>query len=278
MKIRLAISPCPNDTFIFGPLIHHWIDTQGLSFETIFRDVQALNLSCQKQEFDICKVSFAAYPGISEYYRVLTSGAALGRGCGPLLVFKDRAALALEPRFIKVGIPGTKTTANALLSMAYPELTGKVEMIFSDIEPALIRAECDLGLLIHEKRFTYREQGLQLMEDLGIWWERETGEAIPLGCIAIQRNLKDEVYHLMNQLIKDSIRFSFANPGKVMPFVASHADDMNEQIMKQHISLYVNDYSLDLGKGGIFASETFFRRGSSSGLFETVPEDWLLKY
>jgi len=276
MKLSLAISPCPNDTFIFGPLIHHWIDTKGLNFEVFFKDVQALNLSAERQEFDICKISFAAYPSVAAHYRILDSGAALGRGCGPLLVYKNKVYSNSDESDLKVGIPGINTTANALLSMAYPRLRHKKEILFSDIENRVIDGDCDLGLLIHEKRFTYASRGLKLAEDLGDWWERNTGEAIPLGAIAMKRNIGDSENALICGLIRDSIKFSFAYPEKVMPFVASHADEMDEAVMRKHIALYVNDYSLELGKGGIFASETFFRRGYEAGLFETIPEDWLV--
>lgn len=276
MKLSLAISPCPNDTFIFGPLVNGWIDTKGMNFDVVFRDVQALNEAAKRQDFDICKISFAAYPELAEHYRILSTGAALGRGCGPLLVYKDKTQIPFSENRARVGIPGKNTTANALLSMAYPMLTNKQEMLFSEIEHAVLEGDCAFGLLIHEKRFTYASRGLRLEEDLGEWWEKNTGEAIPLGAIAVNRGIGEIQSTQIGALIRESIRFSFSNPEKIMPFVAKYADEMDSVVMKQHIDLYVNEYSLELGKGGIFASQTFFRRGAEAGLFRTVPDDWLI--
>jgi len=278
MKLSLGISPCPNDTFIFAPLIHGWMNTKGIEFDVHYKDVQALNESASREEYDLCKVSFAAYPAISDHYRVLASGAALGRGCGPLLVSKKNIYDSTDISGLTVGIPGKATTANALLTMAYPELKDKREIIFSEIEHRVLDETIELGLLIHEKRFTYINKGLFLLKDLGQWWEENTSEAIPLGCIAINRKLHPEIQKELNVLIRDSIIFSRNFPESVMPFVVSLADEMDYDVIRKHISLYVNDYSLQLGKGGIFASETFFKLGSEAGLFKNIPKDWLLNF
>jgi 1,4-dihydroxy-6-naphthoate synthase len=270
MELTLGISPCPNDTFIFGPIINGWIDTQGLRFKTEYHDVQELNIAAKEARFDVCKISFANYPAISSNYQILNAGAALGRGCGPLLVRAEKPFREEEEEEeeFKVAIPGINTTANALLSMAFPRLHRKKEVLFSDIERRVLEGEFDLGLLIHES-------GLNLVKDLGSWWEEKTGEAIPLGGIAIKRNQNSDTARTVHLLIRESIRYSYAHPEKIMPYVAVHAAELDPDVMKSHIDLYVNSYSMELGKGGIFAIETFFSLGALAGLFGTVQDDWL---
>ena len=254
--IHLGLSPCPNDCFIFDALIHHKIDTKGLTFVPYMGDVEDLNLKAQKATLDVTKLSFNAYFGTLAHYVLLNAGAALGKGCGPLLVSKDFIPLELLSKtLLNIGIPGKYTTANLLLSFAFPNQTNKTELLFSDIEDALISNKINAGLLIHENRFTYPSRGLQLIQDLGSYWESKTGFPIPLGGIAIRRSLPFELQQVINDLIQESVLFAFNDPASSRGFVKANAQAMDEQVMKQHIELYVNDYSVQLGPIGRQAIE-----------------------
>lgn len=258
MKLTLGFSPCPNDTFIFDALIHHKIDTEGLDFEVFFDDVETLNKKAFGNELDITKLSYHAYAYVLKNYILLDAGSALGFGVGPLLICNQIQDIS-NPN-LKVGIPGKYTTANFLLSLAYPHLQNKVEMVFSDIEQKLINNDIDLGLIIHENRFTYQEKGLIKIKDLGVYWEEETKCAIPLGGIVIKRNLPNNVIQKVNRLIRKSVEFAFENPKSALPFIKSHAQEMDEAVMYQHIELYVNNYSINLGLEGKKAVKTLFEQ------------------
>jgi 1,4-dihydroxy-6-naphthoate synthase len=269
MKLSLGFSPCPNDTFIFDALIHHKIDTEGLDFEVFFDDVETLNQKAVKGELDITKLSFHAFAHVAEKYALLDSGSALGFGVGPLLICKNEELLkpgALENTSLKVAIPGTLTTANFLLSIAYPELTNKVLTVFSDIENAVLTGAVDMGLIIHENRFTYAERGLHKIVDLGSFWENLTGCAIPLGGIVINRNLDAEIQQKVNRILRKSVEFAFANPKSGLSFIREHAQEMEESVMYKHIELYVNQYSLDLGVEGRKAIDILFDMAQQKGL------------
>ncbi|HEX8608869.1 MAG TPA: 1,4-dihydroxy-6-naphthoate synthase, partial [Pedobacter sp.] len=212
MKLTLGFSPCPNDTFIFDALIHHKIDTEGLEFEVFFDDVETLNQKAFKAELDITKLSFHAFAYVHEQYVLLDAGSALGFGVGPLLICKNQdVAFNLDPG-LRVGIPGEYTTANFLLGIAYPQLGNKQVLLFSDIESALLEDKIDIGLIIHENRFTYEEKGLHKIIDLGSYWENLTGCAIPLGGIVVNRALDPETQNKVNRLIRKSVEYAFANP------------------------------------------------------------------
>ena len=256
MKLSLGFSPCPNDTFIFDALIHHKIDTEGLDFEVVFDDVETLNQKAFNADLDITKLSYHAFAYALKDYVLLDAGSALGFGVGPMLICKSPQDLN-DPN-LRVGIPGKYTTANFLLSLAYPHLKNKKEMVFSDIEQKLINNEIDLGLIIHENRFTYQNKGLMKVKDLGEYWEETTDCAIPLGGIVIKRSLPDEVKQKVNRLIKKSVEFAFENPKSALPFIKQHAQEMEESVMYQHIDLYVNKYSVDLGEDGKKAIKTMF--------------------
>lgn len=258
MKLSLGFSPCPNDTFIFDALIHHKIDTEGLDFEVSFDDVETLNQKAFNNELDITKLSYHAYGYALKDYVLLNAGSALGFGVGPLLICKTQQDLNNPD--LRVGIPGKFTTANFLLSLAYPHLQNKKEIVFSEIEQQLINGEIDLGLIIHENRFTYQDKGLIKVKDLGEYWEEETQCAIPLGGIVIKRSLPSEIQHKVNRLIRKSVEFAFANPQSALPFIKEHAQEMEEKVMYQHIELYVNKYSIDLGKEGHQAIEILFQQ------------------
>jgi len=264
MELTLGFSPCPNDTFIFDALIHGKIDTEGLSFKVFFDDVETLNQKALKGELDITKLSFHAFAYVAERYALLDAGSALGFGVGPLLICKKENAERIESQLksgsfeLKTGIPGKYTTANFLLGVAYPQLTNKQEMVFSEIEDALLNNEIDLGLIIHENRFTYQAKGLHKVIDLGAYWEEFSGCAIPLGGIVVNRNLPLDVQEKVNRLVKKSVEYAFENPKSGIEFIREHAQAMEEEVMYKHIELYVNQYSVDLGTEGRKAIDTLF--------------------
>jgi 1,4-dihydroxy-6-naphthoate synthase len=273
MKLSLGFSPCPNDTFIFDALIHHKIDTEGLEFEVFFDDVETLNQKALKGQLDISKLSFHAFAHVVDQYALLDSGSALGFGVGPLLICKDQRFLDsknLEQLNPTIAIPGVLTTANFLLGIAYPNLQNKVLKVFSDIEHSLLTGEIDLGLIIHENRFTYAEKGLKKIVDLGSFWENLTGCAIPLGGIVINRNIDAEVQHKVNRVLRRSVEYAFANPKSGLDFIREHAQEMEEAVMYKHIELYVNQYSLDLGTEGRKAIDILFEMAVEKGLIPAI--------
>jgi 1,4-dihydroxy-6-naphthoate synthase len=279
MKLTLGFSPCPNDTFIFDALIHYKIDTEGLSFEVSFDDVETLNQKAMRGELDITKLSFHAFAYVIEKYALLHAGSALGFGVGPLLICREDRAAAIEAQLkagnhdFNVGIPGKYTTANFLLGIAYPNLTDKKEMVFSEIEDALIDGQIDLGLIIHENRFTYQDKGLHKIVDLGNYWEQLTGCAIPLGGIVINRNLSLDIQQKINRLIRKSVEFAFANPKSGIDFIRQHAQEMDEAVMYKHIELYVNQYSIDLGVEGRKAIDTLFTMATKNKVIPTFEQE-----
>jgi 1,4-dihydroxy-6-naphthoate synthase len=276
MKLTLGFSPCPNDTFIFDALIHHKIDTEGLEFEVFFDDVETLNQKAMKAQLDITKLSFHAYAYVHEQYVLLDAGSALGFGVGPLLICKNQdLANNLDPELL-VGIPGVYTTANFLLGIAYPQLGNKKVLVFSDIESSLLDNKIDLGLIIHENRFTYQEKGLHKVIDLGSYWETLTGCAIPLGGIVVNRSLDPEVQNKVNRLIKKSVEYAFAHPKSGLEFIKSHAQEMSEEVMYKHIDLYVNKYSIDLGEEGKKAIDVMFKMAAEKGIIMPIKKDIFL--
>lgn len=271
MKLTLGFSPCPNDTFIFDALIHHKIDTKGLTFDVQYHDVETLNQMAFQGELDITKLSYHAFAYAVNDYELLDAGSALGSGVGPLLIAKDpelatRLKSALENKEelnateskLKIGIPGKYTTANFLLGLAFPSLQNKVELVFSDIEQSLLNGAIDLGLIIHENRFTYQAKGLHKVVDLGDFWEQTTNSPIPLGGIVIKRNLDEELKLKINCLIRESVQFAFENPKSGLDYIRSHAQEMEEEVMYKHIDLYVNKYSEHLGNEGRSAIQQMF--------------------
>ena len=277
-KLSLGFSPCPNDTFIFDALIHHKIDTEGLDFDVFFDDVETLNKKALQGELDITKLSFHAFAHVSDKYVLLDAGSALGFGVGPLLISKT----AYTPEEVKskpslsVGIPGTYTTANFLLNIAFPELQNKKELVFSAIEQSLLNQELDLGVIIHENRFTYAQKGLHKIMDLGDYWEQQTGMPIPLGGIMINRNIDLETQLTVNRLIRKSVEYAFEHPEASSDFVRRHAQELDALVRKQHIDLYVNQYSIDLGDLGKKAIRVLFEKGQAAGLIATYAEQLFL--
>lgn len=273
MKLTLGFSPCPNDTFIFDALIHHKIDTEGIEFDVLFDDVETLNQKAMCGELDITKLSFHAFAYVTEKYVLLDAGSALGFGVGPLLISNgpmSEKEISANASSLRVGIPGKYTTANFLLGIAYPYLLNKQEIVFSEIENALMKKEIDLGLIIHENRFTYQEKGLHKIVDLGAYWEKLTGCAIPLGGIVVNRNLDEETQQKVNRLVRKSVEFALENPSSGIAFIRKYAQEMEESVMYKHIKLYVNDYTVSLGKGGRNAINTLFTLAKERALIPSI--------
>lgn len=266
--ITIAYSPCPNDCFIFDALIHKRIDTRGYNFIPVLADVETLNQAAFRGEYDVTKLSYHAFAYCCNEYIMLASGSALGNNCGPLLISKREISHdEVRSGKVKIAIPGKYTTANFLFSIAFPEAKDKRELVFSQIENAVLDGTVDAGLIIHENRFTYEKKGLRKIIDLGEFWESTTQQPIPLGGIAIKRNREDS--HVISDLIAESVRYAFAHPEDSMPYVREHAAEMETEVMKQHINLYVNQYSVDLGEAGRNAVYKLFTMGQSLNI---IPE------
>jgi 1,4-dihydroxy-6-naphthoate synthase len=281
MKLSLGFSPCPNDTFIFDAMIHHKIDTEGLDFEVFYNDVETLNQKAMKGELDITKLSYHAFAYVADKYVLMDAGSALGFGVGPMLICKydpERllSELQSESVSLKIGIPGKYTTANFLLGTAFPNAAIKVELVFSEIENAVLDGRVDIGLIIHENRFTYQDKGLKKIIDLGDYWEKQTGCAIPLGGIVANRRLRSDVQHKINRVIRRSVEFAFANPKSALEFIRSHAQEMSEEVMYKHIELYVNKYSVDLGPEGKKAIRLLFDKALENNFIPEVKEEIFL--
>ena len=273
MNLSLGSSPCPNDCFIFDALVNRRIDLEGLEFSLRMDDVEALNKAAFANEISVTKLSYHAYAYCSDRYVLLDAGSALGRNCGPLLVSKRPiAADEVAAGGLRIAIPGKYTTANFLLGLAFPEARDKTELVFSEIEPAVLDGRFDAGLIIHENRFTYEAKGLRKIVDLGEFWEAETGAPIPLGGIVVQRALPDDVKARVNRIVRRSVEYAFAHRDASLPFVRAHAQEMSEDVMYRHIDLCVNGYTIDLGSDGRRAVETLFARAAASGVIPPLTE------
>lgn len=253
MKFSLAFSPCPNDTFIFDALVNSKIDTKGLSFEVFLEDVQTLNEWALQGKMDFSKISYGVWNKVNQQYQLLNSGGALGKGVGPLLITKPGNINSVND--MTIAIPGENTTAHLLFSLAYPNATKKVFKVFHEIENAVLNGEVDAGVIIHENRFTYEAKGLKKIIDLGAYWEETQQLPIPLGGIIAKKTIDPAIIQEVDALIKQSIEYAFANYPTVAPYVSEHAQEMSEEVMRQHINLYVNNFSLDLGTEGLQAVE-----------------------
>ncbi len=277
MHLSLGFSSCPNDTFIFDAMVHGKIDTEGLSFTVHMHDVEELNQMAFRNELDITKLSYHAFAYLTDEYQLLDAGSALGFGVGPLLVVKkDSPALQKDKNEWKVAIPGKYTTANFLLSIAYPEIKNKTELLFSEIEKGVLNGSFDAGLLIHENRFTYEQKGLFKVVDLGEFWEKYANAAIPLGGIVVKRNLAGDVKQKINRVLRRSVEYAFANLKASYEYVKTHAQEMEEEVMYKHINLYVNQFSVDLGEEGKRAVKTLFKMAKEKQIIEQIREDIFL--
>ena len=263
MKLSLGFSPCPNDTFIFDALVNKKIDTEGMEFEAVLEDVETLNRWVFEEKLDITKLSFPALFKNPGKYILLNAGAALGKGTGPVLISKypiepHPASGDISIKDQTIALPGKNTTANLLFSFAFPEAHKKRFMIFSAIEDAVLNAETDLGVVIHENRFTYQQKKLLKILDLGEYWESKMKLPIPLGGIAVKKSIDREISLKVDKLIRKSLEFAFAGYPLITAYVKQHAQTMKEEVMRQHIELYVNNYSLDLGQEGKSAIEALY--------------------
>ena len=250
MPLTLGFSPCPNDTFIFDALVNHKIDTEDFEFDVVLEDVQTLNEWAKAGKLDISKISYGVLPLVLENYIVLNSGGALGKAVGPLLITKNEVRSAGEVNEMRIAIPGVNTTAHMLFSLAYPEAKNKTFMVFHEIEDAVISGKVDAGVIIHENRFTYRQRGLHKVADLGAYWEETVKVPIPLGGIVMKRSIEHTIQKKIDQLIRKSLDYAFAHYPSITGYVRRHSQEMDESVMRQHIDLYVNNYSLELGDDG----------------------------
>jgi len=276
-RLTLAYSPCPNDTYIFAA----W--TQGLladapPLEVVLDDVEALNLAARAGRYTLTKASYGAIPFLSEHYRILRSGGALGRGCGPLVVappaLRGRTLAAITPHS-KIAIPGQMTTAYLLLRLALGFEPRVVTMRFDRIVDALKDGDADAGLIIHESRFTYQQSGLHSIADLGDWWESRTGRPIPLGAILIRRDLDEREGERVDGTIRSSLAFARSSEAAIAPYVREHAFEMDESVMRAHIALYVNEFSDDIGEEGVAAVRELFRMAESAGLVNACEPEFV---
>jgi 1,4-dihydroxy-6-naphthoate synthase len=249
MNFTLGFSPCPNDTYMFGALVNGWIDTHEIHFSVRMEDVETLNTLASEEKLDLTKMSFHRSLFLEDKYTLLSSGAALGNGCGPLLIAKSNL---LDEEFRKgpVALPGTWTTAHLLFKIFYPEVSNKQFHPFHIIEDLVLQDKVPVGVIIHENRFTYESKGLVKILDLGEAWESKTGLPIPLGGIFASSRIPKHLIARIERLIRESIDFARHHPEIIMPYVRQYAQEMDEKVMKNHIDLYVNDFSLDLGEKG----------------------------
>ena len=274
MKLSLGISPCPNDTYIFDAMLHGKIDTEGLEFMPRLEDVETLNQLAIEGALDITKVSYGVVFQLLGQYRILEAGGALGKGVGPLFVSKNIVHDGeIDCSKIRVALPGINTTAHLLFSLAYPQIKNKTFVPFHVIEEMVINGAVDAGVIIHENRFTYQQKGLNKLSDLGDVWEKRTGAPIPLGGILVRRSFDLDLATKINRVINRSLAFANENSSALPPFVTENAKEMNEEVMRNHISLYVNEFSLALGEEGrlavlelIKASAAFNQKNLPEGL------------
>lgn len=249
MEFSLGFSPCPNDTFIFDALVNGKIDTGTFRFRPVLEDVETLNRWALEGRLDITKLSFSALFRVESAYSLLDTGAALGLGCGPLLIARSPIALERIPD-CRIAIPGDLTTASLLLHYAFPGSLKTVPMLFSEIEDAILEGEVDAGAIIHENRFTYQDRGLVRILDLGEYWEQQTQTPIPLGGIVIRRNLDKPYRESVEDLIRKSLEYAEARYPELTEYMSSHSQAMAEEVMRRHIRLYVNQFTRSLGPVG----------------------------
>jgi 1,4-dihydroxy-6-naphthoate synthase len=274
MILSLGFSPCPNDCFMFDAIVHRRIDLEGLDFDVVLADVEALNRVAFTGSIAVTKLSYHAFAHCASEYELLEAGSALGRGCGPLLISRrDIAPAELAGGALRIAIPGRFTTANLLLGVAFPEATNTHEVVFSEIEAGVLNGDYDAGVIIHENRFTYEAKGLRRVVDLGEFWEAGTGMPIPLGGIVVKRSLPDDVRAKMNRVMRRSVEYALANPAVSGPFVRDHAQEMSDDVMRRHIELYVNEFSIDLGAEGRRAVAVLFERAAATGLIPPLRHD-----
>lgn len=264
-QLTLGYSPCPNDTFIFYGLIHNRVPCPGVSFTERLEDVETLNKLALAGELDLTKISYHALGHLRKEYCLLRSGGALGRGCGPLVVAKQPTDMQ-QLRDKRIAIPGQLTTANLLLQLYGEGYKNLLILPFHEIMNAVCTGKADAGVIIHESRFTYQQQGLSQVLDLGQWWEEDSGCPIPLGGILAKRSLGSKLIKQLNSALRASVEYAFANPQQPQDYIKQHAQELDDEVIRNHIELYVNDFSVDLGEEGIQAIETLFARAEQRGI------------
>ena len=261
MILNLAFSTCPNDTFMFDALVNKRIDISPFEFNVTLADIEELNTMARQNLNNITKISFSAFSELTEQYQMLRSGAAIGFGNGPLIISK-RKIYPDELSNARIAIPGEKTTANLLMTILFPDATQKKSYLFSDIEEVVLTDEADAGLIIHETRFSYQDKGLRKVADLGELWEQHKKLPLPLGGIAIQRDLPNDIKLRFQKLLAESVTFALKNPSASTDYVKKHAVDLNVEVMKKHIDLYVNQLSVDCTEKGVQAIEQLLDEAS----------------
>ncbi len=277
MKLKFTFSPCPNDCFMFDAIVNQRIDLEVLEFEIELADVETLNRAAFAGSAEITKLSYHAYAYCIGHYQLLNAGSAIGWNCGPLLISKRMVSNdELHNSKLRIAIPGKFTTANLLLGFALPEQTDKMAFVFSEIEAAVLTGHYDAGLIIHENRFTYEAKGLKRVMDFGEYWLRETGGPLPLGGIAIDRSLSEAVKRKVDRVVRRSVEYALTHPNTSRNFVFDNAQAMNEKVVAQHINLYVNRYSVDLGAEGKRAVKTLFERTRANGVISYVKDNIFL--
>ena len=274
--LRLGFSPCPNDTFIFGPLATGKLDVPNWALDIIHHDVETLNNLAREGILELTKISVHTFALVANHYALLRSGAALGRGCGPLVV-------AREPRNMKslrgevIAIPGELTTANLLLQLYGRGFYSVFPVSYENIMPRLQQGHFAAGVIIHEGRFTYQNYGLHSVLDLGGWWEDTQDLPVPLGAILVRRDLGPDVARAVEEGIRRSLLYARQHPGEIWSYIKKHAQEMDDSVIHQHIDLYVNDYSLELGEEGGLAISTLLELAHKRGLLPALPEDLFLE-
>jgi 1,4-dihydroxy-6-naphthoate synthase len=262
-EVTFGFSPCPNDTFAFHALVHGLVETP-VPVRPVLLDIEELNQRAQSGAFEVTKLSFGAFPSVGDRYRLLRSGAALGRGVGPLVVAREASSLA-DAAASRTAIPGYDTTAYLLLRLAAPELGEVVELRYDHIPEAVARGQVDAGLIIHESRFTYADHGLLAVADLGDWWESETGLPIPLAGICVKSDVEPDTVEQLERAVRASVEYAFADPTASRGYVREHSQELSDEVCDAHIRLYVNEFSLDLGDEGVAAIDLLLGRAASVG-------------
>ena len=263
--MKLGFSTCPNDTFIFYGLVHGKVPCPGIKFNQQLEDVETLNQLALKKQLDLTKISYHALGHLRENYVLLRSGGALGRGCGPLVIAAQETSMA-KLRGKKIAIPGQLTTANLLLQLYSTGYENLLILPFDKIMAAVAQGLVDAGVIIHESRFTYQQYGLKQVLDLGQWWEQESGYPIPLGGILAKRDLGRQLIQKIDTALRQSIEYAYAHPQEPQPYIKQHAQELDNDVINNHIELYVNDFSLDLGEEGVQAVNSLLSRAEKRGI------------
>jgi 5,8-dihydroxy-2-naphthoate synthase len=262
VTLTFGFTPCPNDAFAFHALVHGLVPAP-FEVEPVLLDIEELNRRAVGADLQLTKLSFGAAPAAGERYRLLRSGAALGRGVGPLIVAREAGSLEAASAG-RIAVPGLETTAFLLLRLAAPDLGEVVELRYDRILGAVAAGEVDAGLIIHESRFTYAEHGLVAVADLGEWWEGETGLPVPLAGIFARNDLDPELVAGAEAAIRSSVEYAFAHPEASRDYVRAHSQEMSDEVCAAHIALYVNEHSVDVGDEGLAAIDRLLGRATAA--------------